>query len=132
MKLRYTISEKAVMERDGAAFDLSRYQEGADYVVRKCFNSTKRMFRSDILDLCEDKPSLGDVIAELCEDKSDHVVLEAKIVRIYPNFKWGETDKGRVWVGLKGATMRRGQVIRVKDGALYLGKDKPSACLVKI
>jgi hypothetical protein len=49
-------------------------------------------------------------------------ITQQKIVRIYPNFKWVETDKGRVWVGLKGTNMKRGQIIAVQFGKLYLGK----------
>ena len=61
----------------------------------------------------------------LQEPKLD--VQACKIVRIYPNFKWVETDKGRVWVGLKGSTMKAGQVIQVKNGELYLGKTTSSS-----
>jgi len=59
-------------------------------------------------------------------------IQECKIMKIYNNFKWVETDKGRVWVGLKGSTMRVGQVIRVKNGELFLGKTAPSGSFVKI
>jgi hypothetical protein len=59
-------------------------------------------------------------------------VQECKIKKIYNNFKWVETDKGRVWVGLKGSTMRVGQVIRVKNGELFLGKTAPSSSLTKV
>lgn len=59
-------------------------------------------------------------------------VQECKIMQVYPNYKWVMTDKGRVWVGLKGINMKRGQVIRVKGGELYLGKDAPSGSLVKL
>ena len=50
-----------------------------------------------------------------------------KIKRVYPNFKWVETDKGRVWVGLKGQTMKAGMTIKVKNGELYLGKTESSS-----
>jgi len=59
-------------------------------------------------------------------------IQECKIMKIYNNFKWVETDKGRVWVGLKGSTMRVGQVIRVKNGELFLGKTAPSSSLTKV
>ena len=59
-------------------------------------------------------------------------VEEQKIVRIYPNFKWVDTNKGRVWVGLKGKNMKRGQTIRVKNGELFLGKTGPSSSLVRV
>tara|TARA_R110000868_G_scaffold339481_2_gene600204 strand:- start:2996 stop:3514 length:519 start_codon:yes stop_codon:yes gene_type:complete len=59
-------------------------------------------------------------------------VQECKIKQIYPNFKWVETDKGRVYVGLKGVNMKRGQIIRVKNGELFLGKTGPSGSMVRI
>ena len=172
MKIRFTVAEKAVMERDGASFSLDKYREGVDYVVRKCFSSSKRMFRADILGLSEVDPSYVehkqdikpikcDLSEVKCEQKLvksqdvnispedwrasvpvvEHKVVksetkvevqECKIVRIYPNFKWVDTDKGRVWVGLKGSQMKRGQVIRVKGGELFLGKTGPSGSLVKL
>lgn len=59
-------------------------------------------------------------------------VEECKIVKVYPNFKWVETDKGRVWVGLKGANMKSGMIIKVKNKELYLGKTGPSGNMVRI
>lgn len=59
-------------------------------------------------------------------------VQDCKISKIYPNFKWVETDKGRVWVGLKGNTLRVGQVIRVKNGELFLGKTAPSSPFIRV
>lgn len=59
-------------------------------------------------------------------------VQECKIHKIHPNYKWVETDKGRVWVGLKGNTLRVGQVIRVKNGELFLGKTAPSSPFVRV
>jgi len=154
MKTRFTVAEKTVMERDGAAFSLEKYQEGVDYVVRKCFSSSKRMFRADILGLSVVDPSLvehkQDIKPLKCEQESQEVdispddwravpinetivpVQECKILQVYPNFKWVETTLGRVWVGLKGAHMKRGQVIRVKGGELFLGKNGPSGSLVKL
>jgi len=157
MKTRFTVAEKAVMERDGAAFSLEKYQEGVDYVVRKCFSSSKRMFRADILGLSVVDPSFiehkQDIKPLKCEqeplksqeadispadwravpvDETIVPVQECKILQVYPNFKWVQTTLGRVWVGLKGSTMKRGQVIRVKGGELFLGKTGPSGSLVKL
>ena len=160
------------MDRDGVRFSLEKYQEGVDYVVRKCFSSSKRMFRADILgssvvdpSLVEHKQDIKPLKCDLSEVKCDLnqvksqdaditpedwrpvmpasepkvevsetkvEVQECKILQIHPNFKWVETDKGRVWVGLKGAHMKRGQVIRVKNGELFLGKTGPSGSLVKL
>lgn len=59
-------------------------------------------------------------------------VQECKIKKVYANFKWVETDKGRVWVGLKGANMRVNQVIRVKNGELFTTKTEAGPSLVRI
>lgn len=59
-------------------------------------------------------------------------VHECKIKKVHTNFKWVETDRGRVWVGLKGANMRAGQVIKVKNGELFLGKTGPSGSMVRL
>lgn len=66
------------------------------------------------------------LIPEHCE------VQECKIKKIYPNFKWVETDKGRVWAGLKGKSLRVNQVILVKNGELFLGKIAPSSTMVRV
>jgi hypothetical protein len=51
----------------------------------------------------------------------EHCQVElCKIMKIHANYKWVETDKGRVFVGLKGSNLRVNQVIRVKNGELYL------------
>ena len=47
-------------------------------------------------------------------------VVECKVMKIHANYKWVDTDKGRVWVGLKGSSLRLGQIIKVKNGELYL------------
>jgi hypothetical protein len=122
MKIRFTVAEKVVMERDGASFTLEKYREGVDYVVRKCFSSSKRMFKADILGSSVVDPSLvehkQDIIPLKCEqellksqevnispadwravpvDKTIVPVQECKILQVYPNFKWVETTLGRVW-----------------------------------
>jgi len=160
MKTRYTVAEKAVMARDGEHYNLACYKEGADYVVRKCFSSFKHMFRSDILGVSVVDPSMVEhkqqpeavnpqerqvVVkpqipaseynsAKLNQEQviNHQDVQECKIMKIHANFKWVDTDKGRVWVGLKGVHMRVNQVIRVKNGELFTGKTGPSGSLVRV
>ena len=141
------------MARDGEHYNLACYKEGADYVVRKCFKSFKHMFRSDILGVSVVDPSLVEhkqqpeavnpqerqvtvkpqiPTNEYNSAKSNQDVQECKIMKVYANFKWVDTDKGRVWVGLKGLHMRVNQVIRVKNGELFLGKTGPSGSMVRI
>ena len=67
------------------------------------------------------RPSIKQDVKSSEDGKRDQV-QECKIKKIHANFKWVETDKGRVWVGLKGQTLRINQVIRVKNGELYLKK----------
>jgi hypothetical protein len=168
MATKFTVSEKAVRDRDGDAFALENYVEGIDYVQRKCFSSLKRVYRSDILGVSVVDPSLVEhkqeplppehpvfippferATLELDEKglritwpetkeespvrgTSGDQVQECKIKKIYANFKWVETDKGRVWVGLKGFAMRVNQIIRVKNGELFLGKTAAGPSLVRI
>lgn len=75
---------------------------------------------------CKSPSSFDGLLPEHCP------VQECKISKIHPNYKWVETDKGRVWVGLKGNTLRVGQVIRVKNGELFLGKTAPSSPFVRV
>lgn len=158
-KVKFKVSDKLVKARDGANYDLAKYVEGVDYVMRGCFKGQKAVFRADILGASVVDPSLVEHKQEPLpaqratleldekglrivfpqsepspedwrpsmpqqENKQPDVnqVQECKIKKIYANFKWVETDKGRVWVGLKGNTLRVNQVIRVKNGELYLKK----------
>jgi hypothetical protein len=90
---------------------------------------------SEFADMQQDDPQPEDwrpLMPEVIANKLQQEVMECKIERIYPNFKWVETDQGRVWVGLKGQHMKRGMVIKVKNGELYLGKTGPSGSMVRI
>jgi hypothetical protein len=131
MSVKFKISDKLVKERDGATYSLDKYTLGVDYVLRKCFKGQKAVFRSDILGLSvvdpskvEHKQEPKSLNVDLTQDKSELAEL-CKVKRIYPNFKWVETDLGRVWVGLKGQLLKVGQSIWVKDGQMFLGKTKP-------
>jgi len=147
----FTVSDKLVKLRDGAAYNLANYVEGTDYVQRKIRYGTKVVFRKGFLGEVEpvlpgepeDKPQYASLVLdekglriEFNEPEQgpqqpvsdafegllpQHCpVEEHKIKKIYINYKWVETDKGRVWVGLKGSSLRLGQIIKVKNGELYL------------
>lgn len=141
MNVKYTISDKIIKERDGAAYDLSKYVEGVDYVIRGCFKGHKAVFRSDILESKADDQAkfaasndLNEVPVDLNSIKSTfkqvskpvvqtggNGVYQCKVVKIWPNARFVETDtQGRIFAGLKGTKLRRSQIIKVKDGQLYL------------
>lgn len=151
MKKRYTVAEKAVQDRDGASYNLANYKEGDDYVVRRCFSSSKRMFRSDILGVSVVNPSLVEhkqepepvILPEKPEpqfevepqkqderhviivppSRLDDAVKTCKVVRKYPNTRILDTDtQGRIIVGKLGAQLKVGQVIKVKNGTIYTGR----------
>ncbi len=60
----FTVSEKLVKERDGAAYDLDKYVLGTDYVVRRAFKGERRMFRKGILELSGPQIKQDAVISE--------------------------------------------------------------------
>ena len=154
--MTFTVSDKLVKLRDGESYDLAKYVEGTDYVRRNIRYGTKVVFRKGFLgEVAEtSEPALTHVepdytafneqevlpedwratqiISEPAQVISSQDVQECKIKKVHTNFKWVETDKGRVWVGLKGSNMRAGQVIRVKDGQLFTGKTGPSGSMVRI
>lgn len=141
MSNKFTVTEAHVRERDGESYYLGNYKEGEDYVFRKCFKSYKRMFRSDILGATneqslavEEPKQVSEEATEQLEEQPEvsvatrNVAQECKITRLYPNQRWVETDKGRVFVGLKGNKLRVNQVISVLNGELStkLNGRKPS------
>jgi len=143
----FTVSDKLVKLRDGASYDIANYVEGVDYVQRKIRYGTKVVFRKGFLaDIepqlpgePEDEPQhasiddkglgikLNDAEPQLPVSDAYEGLLpqhcpveEHKVMKIHANYKWVDTDKGRVWVGLKGSNLRLGQIIKVKNGELYL------------
>jgi hypothetical protein len=145
----FTVSEKLIKARDGAAYDLAKYILGTDYVVRRAFKGERRMFRKGILDLNGTHKSdhIGEptemvavtvVDPSLVEHKQDKTpvliklerpsnldgsVRSAKVVKKYPNQRYVETDTlGRVFVGEKGNQVKLNQLIQVRDGSLYLSR----------
>jgi len=180
MSSKFTVSETDVRKRDGESYSIESYQEGVDYVQRKCFKSMKRVFRSDILGASIVDPSLVEhkqepkstleyrepveqrATLELDEmgmrlvfpqseptpedwrpstpeckeieqpQTGGHKVKTVKVRRIHVNNRWVETDIGRIWAGAKGNNLKVGQIIRVLNGELFLGKTEPSGSLVRV
>jgi len=133
--MAFTVSEKLVMARDGASYDVSKYTEGVDYVSRRAFKGVRRMFRKGFLGAEEPareaapehvgKPTemVVRVEAPIVERPAnlDGNVRTARVVRKYSNQRFVETDTlGRVFVGEKGNMIKLQQLINVKDGVLYL------------
>jgi len=131
----FTVSEKLVMARDGASYDVSKYTEGVDYVSRRAFKGVRRMFRKGFLGAQEpaseaEQDHIGEptemvvrVEAPIVERPAnlDGNVRTARVVRKYVNQRFVETDTlGRVFVGEKGNMIKLQQLINVKDGVLYL------------
>jgi hypothetical protein len=135
MSKKFTVAEADVRERDGEAYSIDSYKEGEDYVQRKCFKSYKRVFRSDILGATNEESSVVEEQPQASEPVSVLVageMQECKIKRLYPNQRWVETDKGRVFVGLKGTTLRVGQLINVLNGELVVKFTGRRKTLVRI
>jgi hypothetical protein len=99
-----------------SVYEVFKAQAGPIEVPQEQPESQPESYKS-FREVLEEK---GHVVRE--PSNFDSEIQQQKIVRIYPNFKWVDTDKGRVWVGLKGANMKRGQIIAVQFGKLYLGK----------
>jgi hypothetical protein len=134
MTIKYTLSEKTVKQHLGPAYRPMSYKLGEDYIERKCFRSFKRIYRSDLLDgtlpgeVAEQSAPepQADVPAQVeaphvTEPVQSGVSVEQKIVRLYPNRRWVQTDKEeQVFVGLKGLNLKCGQIIRVKNKTLCI------------
>ncbi len=134
MTIKYTLSEKTVKQHLGPAYRPMSYKLGEDYIERKCFRSFKRIYRSDLLDgtlpgeVAEQSAPepQADVPAQVeaphvAEPVQSGVSVEQKIVRLYPNRRWVQTDKEeQVFVGLKGLNLKCGQIIRVKNKTLCI------------
>jgi hypothetical protein len=146
--MKFIVSEKAVKERDGASYSLTKYVEGTDYVSRRAFKGVKRVFRANILDqvadhsveptdmialsvvdpaIVEHKQALAPIIVSMTAVITrpallDGAVRTATVVRKHQNQRYVETDTlGMVFVGSKGNQVKLNHSIKVKDGCLYLG-----------
>ena len=139
MTIKYTLSENTVKQHLGGAYNPLRYKQDVDYIERRAFRGIRRIYRSDLLDgtlpgevaespaiACADVEPQADVPAQVeaprvTEPVQSGVSVEQKIVRLYPNRRWVQTDKEeQVFVGLKGLNLKCGQIIRVKNKTLCI------------
>jgi hypothetical protein len=144
----FTVSEKLIKARDGASYDIAKYNLGTDYVVRRAFKGERRMFRKGIINqvadhsvepadmialsvvdpaIVEHKQALAPIMVSMTAVITrpallDGAVRAAKVVKKHFNQRYVETDTlGKVFVGSKGNQLKLNQNIQVKDGTLYLG-----------
>lgn len=130
MKQKYKLSEKQVREVYGDKFDekLASWQEGQDYVIRKCFKSFKRVYREDLLASLEAKVGLAEDIVQVDVvpakmTVSDDTIVTEVVENIFPNTRYVRTKSGKtIFVGGKGLILKRGQKINCKGNILFLGK----------
>ena len=130
MATKFKLSEKQVREVYGDKFEdkMASWQEGQDYVIRKCFKSFKRVYREDLLASLEVKVGLAedvvqvDVVPAKIELQDDTIFTEV-IENIFPNSRYVRVKSGKtIFVGGKGLILRRGQRISYKGDTLFLGK----------
>ena len=122
--MKFNISQKQAEEFLGKQLSLDDYKEGVDYKVIKCFKTSRVAFREDFL------PEVLVSQVKLPSQEEPQVqasssgVFKCKVMRIYPNSRYIETDtQGKIFAGGKGAQLRRGQVIKVKDCQLFIGRE---------
>jgi hypothetical protein len=115
-KVKFTVMEKAVKERDGESYSLANYKEDCDYVRRAIRYGTRVVFREDILG------EVSQPVIDQVGEPTDMVATprKCKVTRKYPNPRIVDTDNGRVFVG--GHKVKLGQTILVKDNTLVLGR----------
>jgi hypothetical protein len=131
-------------DRLGAAYDPEAYREGEHYVRRKAFKGERRMYRKDIFEVVGDVPVQVEEVAiqapiQVAEDVAneesgiqsegkqeapeaavgvDTGVYRCRVTRTYPNTRYVETDRGRVFVGGKGVGLKPSCVLEVSQGIL--------------
>lgn len=134
MKDDFCYTQADVDELAGAPVSTEGRVEGVDWKRKVQGRGFKTWWHKSVYESFKNKQevSLEDWRPAAPANETIVPVEQQKIVRIYPNFKWVDTDKGRVWVGLKGSTMKRGQVINVQNGQLFTGKTGPSGSLVRV
>ncbi len=131
--MNFTISEKQVNEVYGDKFEdkLKLWQEGQDYVVikdKRCKLGKKLIFREDILLSLEAKLGLDELKVEVAPVKlekqvEDNTIFIEVIENIFPNTRYVRTRSGKtIFVGGKGAILKRGQRITCKGDSMFLGK----------
>jgi len=130
MAQKFKLSEKDVREVYGDKFDdkLAGWQEGQDYVIRKCFKSFKRVYREDLIASLEAKVGLAEDVVQVDVvpvkmTVSDDTIFSEVVENIFPNSRYVRTKSGKtIFVGGKGLILKRGQKINCKGSNLFLGK----------
>jgi len=122
MKTDFCYTQAELDAAAGHPVSIGDRVEGLDWERRTQGRGTKVWWHKSAYEAFKAQAGPIQVPQEQPESQPESEVQQQKIVRIYPNFKWVETNKGRVWVGLKGANLKRGQIIAVQFGKLYLGK----------
>jgi hypothetical protein len=114
----FTVSEKLIKARDGAAYDLAKYILGTDYVVRRAFKGERRMFRKGILDLGEVKSDTSPVIPQqVTKNILERRVFEPKEVAVSvvdPSLVEHKQDKTPVLIKLERPSNLDGNVRSAK------------------
>lgn len=123
-KVKFTVMEKAVKERDGESYSLANYKENCDYVRRAIRYGTRVVFREDILGEVSQPviDQVGEPTEMVATRKEIDTLRKCKVTRKYPNSRIVETDGGRVFVGGHGSLIKLGQTILVKAGTMVLGR----------
>ncbi|CAB5224824.1 hypothetical protein UFOVP742_14 [uncultured Caudovirales phage] len=130
MAHKFKLSEKEVKEVYGDKFDekMASWQEGQDYVIRKCFKSFKRVYREDLLASLEVKVGLAEDVVQVDVSPakmtvSDDTIFTETVENIFPNTRYVRVKSGKtIFVGGKGLILKRGQRISYKGTTLFLGK----------
>jgi hypothetical protein len=123
-KVKFTVMEKVVKERDGEAYSLANYKENEDYVRRAIRYGTRVIFRDTILEAVSQPviDQVGEPAEMVATQKQIATLRKCKVTRKYPNPRVVETDGGRVFVGGHGSLIKLGQTILVKAGTMVLGR----------
>jgi hypothetical protein len=130
MAQKFKLSEKDVKEVYGDKFDekMTSWQEGQDYVIRKCFKSFKRVYREDLIASLEAKVGLAEDVVQVDVvpvkmTGLDDTIFSEVVENIFPNSRYVRTKSGKtIFVGGKGLILKRGQRISCKGSNLFLGK----------
>ena len=130
MAQKFKLSEKDVKEVYGDKFDekMTSWQEGQDYVIRKCFKSFKRVYREDLIASLEAKVGLAEDVVQVDVvpvkmTGLDDTIFSEVVENIFPNSRYVRTKSGKtIFVGGKGLILKRGQKINCKGSNLFLGK----------
>jgi hypothetical protein len=123
-KVKFTVMEKTVKERDGEAYSLANYKENEDYVRRAIRYGTRVVFREDILGEVSQPmiDHIGEPADMVATQKQIDTLRKCKVTRKYPNPRIVETDGGRVFVGGRGSLIKLGQTILVNGETLVIGR----------